>query len=145
MRPALRALAAAALATVTLALAAPSSYAAPVRSSCSGGGPTVTDPWAQTYATVYCPTWTAADMTYGPYTSPAHLVVTGRMYAGTNWVVCQSVGRENPALGGGHNRYWIYTQGDVAYRDRGWGWLPATAFSYGGDYEPIPGVPICNA
>ncbi|RSS48313.1 hypothetical protein EF912_25390 [Streptomyces sp. WAC07061] len=106
-------------------------------------GPRVTDHTNHSYSTSVCPTWTTADLTDGPSADPGDSAVVGRLWAGNNWVVCQMWGRPNPSLGGGANHYWLYTQGDVAYRNGGWGWLPATAVSYGGDDEPIPGVEFC--
>ncbi|WP_203724890.1 hypothetical protein [Streptomyces sp. SID13588] len=107
------------------------------------GGPTVKDYAGRVFASRTCPTWTEALVMDDRWpTSPA----IGRLFAANNWMVCQAVGRDNPQLGGGRNTYWVYTQGDVSYSDKnGWGWVPATAFTYGGDWQPIPGVPLCAA
>ncbi len=64
------------------------------------------------------------------------------------WVICQHKGRENPVIQGNRNTWWLYTQGDAARandygRDDAWGYLPATAIAQGGQYEPIPGAPVC--
>lgn len=39
--------------------------------------------------------------------------------------------------------WWLWTQGDVAYADNGWGWFPATKVSGGNNWEPIPGLQNC--
>jgi hypothetical protein len=71
---------------------------------------------------------------------------TGYLYAGTNWVVCQFPGADNPRFGTSHhNHYWLLTQGDVGYNGSdAWGYIPATVVSYGGNEQPIPGVPPCS-
>ena len=75
---------------------------------------------------------------------------TGFMHSARRvWVICQFQGRPNPVIQGHTNTWWLYTQGDEArsnsfgYRD-GWGYLPATAVSQGGENEPIFGVPPCS-
>ncbi|MGW1362643.1 hypothetical protein ACWHLZ_37510 [Streptomyces chartreusis] len=40
-----------------------------------------------------------------------------------NWFVCQQkFDLENPPVGSARNNWWLWTQGDVAYADNGWGW-----------------------
>lgn len=136
---------AATVSAVGVALAVPS--AASAASSC-WGGPRVHelnayyDAW---YDTRYCPTWTGTEVysTRTPY--PASSYVRGYLYAGTSWFVCQTRGADNPALGGALNDWWLFTMGDTATDEHaGWGWIPATAVSYGGNWESIPGVPFCT-
>lgn len=71
----------------------------------------------------------------------------GLLYAGSNWVICQRTGRTNPTTtSNGHtntNHWWLYTQGDVGYHDAGWGWIPATYVTQGGNNAAVPGVPAC--
>ncbi|WP_327695843.1 hypothetical protein [Streptomyces sp. NBC_00459] len=121
----------------TLALAPPAGAAG---GSCSGPGPTVNG-----YATVYCDTYVTASVTQGstPYEGDSREV--GILYAGHNWFVCQIKGRENPVIQGAHNNWWLETLADVVTRPgaSGWGSFPATAVVQGGDWEPVPGVPIC--
>ncbi|MFC7403663.1 hypothetical protein [Georgenia alba] len=131
-----------AAATVTgmVALASPTvgatASAATATASC-WDGPNVTDYQGSTYDTSICPTWKGSVVGFGS-------TDTGYLYAGNNFVVCQQRGGENPQHGGARNDIWLYTQGDEQYQDSGWGWLPATVVSYGGDYQPIPGVPWCR-
>ena len=72
-------------------------------------------------------------------------VTTGYLYAGDNWFMCQRPGGTNPAVGTARNNWWLFTQGDVGYAHRGWGWFPATMVSGGGNYEPIPGLRGCDS
>lgn len=117
--------------------------------SCTAGGPTVWSPLGQQHNTVYCPTWRGTNV-YGYHVTGEASQVTGYLYGATNWFACQQQGAENPGFGMGYkNTYWLLTQGDVATGVNSeyihaWGWIPATAVSYGGDYEPIPGVPFCS-
>ncbi len=131
--------------TLGVALAAGSSAIVAPSASADGscwGGPTVTDYKGRTFATHTCPTWTGT----GVYDAVVTPETSGYLYAGDNWMVCQKTGSNNPTFGaGGQNDYWLYTQGDVSYFHGGWGWIPATAVSYGGDWQPIPGVPLCPA
>ena len=106
-------------------------------------GPTVTDWLGRKHQTRVCPTWTGTNLLDIPQEGTTKV---GYLNAGNNWVVCQSYGGANPQLGGTRNHWWLYTQADTVsgYPERkGWGWLPATAVSYGGDEEPIPDVPAC--
>ncbi len=98
----------------------------------------------------HCSTYVGSAVYANPYNSLA-LDDSGYMYAAHDvWVVCQKSGRPNPTIQGNTNTYWLYTQGDVARGNAygyqyGWGYLPATAVTQGGQNQPIPGVPICPA
>ncbi|MBI3898730.1 MAG: hypothetical protein HY308_10600 [Gammaproteobacteria bacterium] len=110
-------------------------------------GPTVTDWRGRNFNTRTCPTWTGSYVNSEPWSVGEGALHVGYLYAGNNWVVCQMKGLSNNDHGPGLNDIWLYTQSDktLAYPERqGWGWLPATAMSYGGDYQPIPGVPWCS-
>ncbi|MFD9354663.1 hypothetical protein [Streptomyces sp. NPDC060031] len=139
IRRALGAVATTALLAAAGAITLPAGAAQAAGSSC-GGGPTVRDYQGRTFSTRTCPTWTSAHVLDTRWPTAG---LSGELYAGNNWVVCQAIGRENPELGGGKNNYWLYTQGDVAYDQQGWGWVPATAMSYGVNWGRIPGVPDC--
>ncbi|MBN1172152.1 MAG: hypothetical protein JXA67_08250 [Micromonosporaceae bacterium] len=129
------------IAATGLAVAIPGT--AHAASSC-WSGPTVTDYRGRTYATSTCPTWTGAYVLSNPWQEGEGALRVGYLYAGNNWMACQYRGSDNPPYGGYSNHYWLYTQADVAYGStQGWGWLPATAVSVGGDEEAIPGVPFC--
>lgn len=110
---------------------------------CWGTGPTVTNHLGTTFATKYCHNYQAGDVVRPA--QPSVTTYSGYLYAGDNWFVCQRqiTAWENPPVGSARNNWWLYTQGDVAYADRGWGWFPATKVSGGGNYEPIPGLPTC--
>ena len=70
----------------------------------------------------------------------------GYLRSTTSWFVCQIqfLGSENPAVGEWRNDIWLYTQGDEAYANGGWGWFPATYVSGGANYGPIPGLQQCS-
>ncbi|MFJ6084068.1 hypothetical protein ACIQI8_21955 [Streptomyces sp. NPDC092369] len=55
---------------------------------------------------------------------------------------CHNYG-ENAPVGDARNNWWLYTQGDDAYSEDGWGWFPANKVSGGNNYEPVPGLAIC--
>ncbi|GGT05460.1 hypothetical protein ACFFV7_09385 [Nonomuraea spiralis] len=121
-------------------LGAPSGATA--QSASCWGGPTVTIPNGKTYSTKVCPTWTQTRVRELPATNGE---TTGYLFPANNWVVCQRSGGENDQLGGGRNNIWLYTEGDTTQNEyNGWGWIPATSVSYGGDYQAIPGVPWCT-
>lgn len=106
-------------------------------SGCWGTGPTVKDYRGYRYATRYCHNYRGGQL---------HLYagISGYLYAGNNWFVCQSrLGIENPHVGSARNNIWLYTQGDVGYSYHGWGWFPATYVSGGVNYGPIPGLRWC--
>lgn len=123
----------------TLALA-PSASAA--GSPCSGAGPTT--PWGK--PTVYCDTYVTASVTQGDTPFEGDSREVGILYAGRNWFVCQSKGRDNPVFQGAQNNWWLTTLADVVTRPgaSGWGSFPATAVVQGNAWEPVPGVPICG-
>ena len=123
--------------------------AAQAAGSCTAG-PYRTEPIGVVVPTRWCPTWHGTTVYYWPdvansATVPSTTGQAGYLYAGTNWVVCQFYGAPNPRFGTSyHNHYWLLTQGDVGYNSDGWGYIPATVVSYGGNEQPIPGVPQCN-
>ncbi len=104
---------------------------------CWGTGPVVTDFRGVKYSTRYCHNYLGGNLRL--YTT-----VSGYLYAGNNWFVCQSRFGENPPVGSAWNNIWLYTQGDVAYAYHGWGWFPATYVSGGTNYNPIPGLRWCG-
>jgi hypothetical protein len=113
--------------------------------SCSAG-PRRTDFTNRSYNTKYCPTWLQVEVTIDLLASADGGLRVGVLDGGTSWFVCQSVGADNPRHGGNQNRWWLYTKADRAVGPawrQGWGWIPATAVSYGGDKEPIPGLQAC--
>lgn len=106
-------------------------------SGCWGTGPTVTDFRGYRYPTRYCHNYQGGQLRL-------YSRVSGYLYAGNNWFVCQSrLGIENPRVGTARNNIWLYTEGDVGYAYHGWGWFPATYVSGGVNYGPIPGLPWC--
>ena len=126
---------AAALATlIGSAGAAPAS----AYSGCWAAGPNVEFQPGLTYGTRWC-------HNYRSYSLRWQGVTTGYLYAGNNWFVCQRRGGANPAVGTARNNWWLFTQGDIGYAHRGWGWFPATLVSGGGNYEPIPGLRGCDS
>jgi hypothetical protein len=129
---------------LTLNTAVP--QAAHASSSC-WSGPTVTTYLGHRDAMRTCPTWTGTNV-YLDTLGASHTWVVGYLYAADNWVYCQKWGAANPRFGtSSYNHYWLYTQGDVnkatAYDTDAWGWVPATAVSYGGNDGKVPGVPTC--
>ena len=136
---------AAAITAVIGATALVSPAPAQAAGSCSAG-PRKTDFTNRTYDTRYCPTWLQVEVTIDLLASASGGLQVGVLDGGTSWFVCQAVGADNPSHGGGQNRWWLYTKADrpagPAWR-QGWGWIPATAVSLGGNNEPIPGLPAC--
>ena len=115
---------------------APGTRAAAAAAGCTSNGPTVTDFSGARWSTRYCHNYRSGYVWAGNSHS-------GYLYAGTNWFVCQSRGGENPPVGNARNNIWLYTQGDVGYSYRGWGWFPATHVSGGVNYGAIPGLRWC--
>lgn len=126
--------AAAVLATGAVALTPTGASAAP--NGCWGNAGQKQGPGGKTYTARYCHNYQGGVVGFGDKD-------TGYLYAGDNWFVCQIKYGENPPVGNARNNWWLYTQGDKAYSDGGWGWFPATKVSGGGNYEPIPGLPTC--
>jgi hypothetical protein len=140
---------AATLAVVALAAALPVSASA--ASTCTRETRSVTDDVGRTFTYRYhCSTYVSWAVYANPYNSSA-LDDSGYMYRADDvWVVCQKSGRANPVIQGNTNTYWLYTQGDLARTNaygytHGWGYLPATAVSQGGQNQAVPGVPLCGA
>jgi hypothetical protein len=124
---------------------------APAGESCSPQAATITDYRNRSWSTRYhCPTYTAsavyANVGAG---SGGALDDSGYMAKSSSvWVICQLNGRANPEMQGNTNTWWLYTQADSSRANAhgytsAWGYLPATAVSYGGQNEAIPGVPVC--
>lgn len=99
----------------------------------------VTIPSGKETQTWRCPTHRAGPV----YASPESNRRTGYLRDGNNWFVCQRRGRPNPETPTGKNNIWLYTQGDTATGNEGWGWFPATFVTYGENMQPVPGVPDC--
>ncbi|MER6943046.1 hypothetical protein ABT294_03380 [Nonomuraea sp. NPDC000554] len=139
----LKTLATATMTTVVLAVGgvglfdATASAQTAAAGSCGGNGPLVTDPGGHRYPTTYCRNYVGGALYNGA-------VKVGYLNAGRNWFACQKLGAENPAVGGARNNYWLYTKGDKAYADGGWGWFPATMVSGGGNYERVPDLSLCD-
>lgn len=106
-------------------------------SGCWGPGPNVNQGPNILWGTTWC-------HNYASYRTVHRGAVTGYLYAGNNWFICQQRFGENPRPGSARNNWWLYTQGDVGYRESGWGWFPATYVSGGGNYQPIPGLRGCS-
>jgi hypothetical protein len=72
----------------------------------------------------------------------------GELKRGLSWFVCQTRSdRQNPPVGFGPgktalNDHWLFTVSDSL--PRRWGWFPATMISGGDNFEPIPGLDICD-
>ena len=93
------------------------------------------DPPYQAWKQVNCHTWHSS------------ISLAGNAYlgVGAEYVVCQrNIGIPNPAYGGHHNTWWVWTLGDRhgSYSSN-WGWFPETAFVEGGENVPIGNVPYC--
>ena len=125
-------------AALTAALAAAAPSPASAYSGCWSGGPSVELQPGLTLGTKWC-------HNYRSYRLRWQGVTTGHLYAGNNWFVCQRPGGANPAVGSARNNWWLFTQGDIGYAHRGWGWFPATMVSGGGNYAPIPGLRSCDS
>ncbi|WP_433364944.1 hypothetical protein [Streptosporangium sp. CA-115845] len=147
------AMAAAALVSVaglTAALPATAHAAGAVQAANScWSGPNVTNWQGITFRSRTCPTWTGVNVYEATgQNAQGKYVYTGYLNAGNNWVVCQTRGDRNPSLGGGTNDIWLYTQGDTTKSlpaRKAWGWIPATAVSYGANNAAVPGVPWCSS
>ncbi|MFJ9553911.1 hypothetical protein ACIRPH_08840 [Nocardiopsis sp. NPDC101807] len=125
----------------SIAAAGPASAA----QGCSGAGPTVVDHHGTSWSTTYCNAWLGGNLERGVgRDNPGE--ISGYLYANRAWFVCQQqfTYLENPPVGDYRNNWWLYTQGDEAYLDQGWGWFPAVNVSGGGNYEPIPGLRHCG-
>lgn len=64
----------------------------------------------------------------------------GTIHGGTNWVICQSVGR-TVHYGKSYNHWWAYTQSDQGT----WGWVNAVFATGGGNNGGFGGVPACSS
>ncbi|MCX5204719.1 hypothetical protein OG897_25095 [Streptomyces sp. NBC_00237] len=64
----------------------------------------------------------------------------GILWAGRNYFYCQAQGQDHHDDAGNKNTWWAKTDDDNGNRNV---WVSATAFSVGGNYEPIPGLPKC--
>ncbi|WP_131744712.1 hypothetical protein [Frankia sp. Cppng1_Ct_nod] len=136
---------------LALPMAAVVAQPAQAAESCSAAHRPVTDYAGQRYEyRYYCSTYVGSPV-YGnidkSFTNP--LDDSGYMYRSSRvWVVCQVKGRPNPVIQGNTNTWWLYTQGDASRPNafgfkNGWGFLPATAVSQGGQNKSVPGVPVC--
>jgi hypothetical protein len=109
------------------------SGAGPLRPGPKGGAPVKT-----TYCNAYRP-----GTVFGWRNQPP----VGELNSGRSWFVCQWKANDNPAVGRARNNWWLWTQADV-FNDgkpaNGYGWFPATYISGGGNYQPIPGLAICD-
>ena len=65
---------------------------------------------------------------------------TGTIHGGTNWVVCQSVGK-TVHYGRSYNHWWAYTLSDQG----SWGWVNAVFAKGGGNNGKFKGVPACSS
>jgi hypothetical protein len=121
--------------------------------TCSRSNAPVTDYNGRTFTyRYYCSTYVPQALYWNVNSADTRLFDdSGYMYkASSVWVICQFVGRENPAIQYNHNNRWLYTWGDESRSEagpygNGWGFIPATAVSQGGEYENVPGVPLCSS
>jgi hypothetical protein len=73
----------------------------------------------------------------------------GTLNRGVSWFVCQAkTTRLNPEVlqrngSTAYNQHWLLTLSDSKPRE--WGWFPATHISVGGNFNPVPHVPFCDA
>jgi hypothetical protein len=111
---------------------------------------TITDDEGRTFTPLYsCSTYVDSAV-YGNPTGSEPLDDSGFIKKATDVsVICQKQGRANPVIQNNTNTWWLYTKGDPArpniYRyAHGWGYLPATAVSQGGQDQKVPGVPVCQ-
>ncbi len=65
--------------------------------------------------------------------------VDGILYAGNSWFVCQRRFGVRIDYGAVENDWFAYTLSDNGY----WGWVSATHFSAGGNWQPVPGLATC--
>jgi hypothetical protein len=108
--------------------------------------PSVTDPFSgKSYASSYCRAYSASFVMSEPKWDGPAPVRNGVLYTGRSWFGCQTRGGKNPDLGNARNNIWLYTQADLAYRGRGWGWVPAVSISGGVDDGEIPGLRWCDS
>ncbi|MFI0979936.1 hypothetical protein ACH4SP_23395 [Streptomyces sp. NPDC021093] len=64
----------------------------------------------------------------------------GNLWAGNNYFYCQAKGQAVYDGANNHNDWWALTDDDNGNKRV---WVSATAFSKGGPWEPIPGLPRC--
>lgn len=64
----------------------------------------------------------------------------GNLWAGSNYFYCQKKGQAVYDGANNHNNWWALTDDDSGNKKV---WVSATAFSKGGPWEPIPGLPRC--
>lgn len=77
----------------------------------------------------------------GPDGRPHMQRTGGVLYAGTNYFYCQQQFDDSHHDDHGNsNNWWARTDDDSGNTGV---WVPATAFTVGGDYEPIPGLESC--
>jgi len=136
--------------SVTVFLSAQPAAAA---SSCTKKYAPVTDYAGRTFNyRYYCSTYVPEAMYWNVNSGDVKMFDdSGFMYwASSVWVICQYNGRPNPTIDGHTNTWWLYTWGDGSRSNaggyaNGWGFLPATSVSQGGENQPIPGVPSCSS
>ncbi|MDX8052040.1 hypothetical protein SK571_21825 [Lentzea sp. BCCO 10_0798] len=76
---------------------------------------------------------------YGPGRITPIGNVEGVLNAGNSWFVCQKRFGIKLEYGSIKNDWFAYTLGDNGY----WGWVSATHFSAGGNWEAVPGLAHC--
>lgn len=94
------------------------------------------------YSTTYtCQIWRGNHLwaMYGPGKLTPIGNVEGVLNAGNSWFVCQMRFGIKLEYGPVKNDWFAYTLGDNGY----WGWVSATHFSAGGNWEPVPGLGYC--
>ena len=70
------------------------------------------------------------------------------MYSTYSWFTCQIQADNNPVTRNSsgtynYNNWWLRTQADTGTGLDAWGWMPATYIIEGGNWQPIPNVPLC--
>jgi len=129
----LRALVACLAVAGSLVVTAPAAQAA---GSCYQSGPQAG------YGTTYtCNIWRSNHLwaMYGPGKLTPIGNVEGVLNAGNSWFVCQMRFGVKLEYGPIKNDWFAYTLGDNGY----WGWVSATHFSAGGNWEAVPGLAYC--
>ncbi len=67
----------------------------------------------------------------------------GTLYAGRNYLLCQLQKQAHPYHVGNYwNDWYVYTDLDTPTGAKGW--ISAVYVTSGGNWEPIPGLPVCN-
>ncbi|GAA1816020.1 hypothetical protein GCM10009682_41130 [Luedemannella flava] len=95
------------------------------------------------YATYNCYMYKTSTHSWDMWQNSTRLQIidnlSGVLYAGTSWFVCQRTFGVTFQTGNAVNNYWAYTLSDTGR----WGWINAIYISGGDNYGPVPGLPKC--